>query len=79
MPPVHFDCILGGVVTLDCEVPVLFGRVCLHGMRVSYHGLPFDCEGLVIDYDGEFLPMTEYLLQFAQQLYDKEKNVEQRI
>lgn len=74
MPSMFFDCILGGVVPLDCEVTVRFGKVDPHSLRVTHLGMPFDCDGIIIDYEGEFLPMSSYLVGHAQKNYKEEKH-----
>lgn len=73
MPVIQFECQLGGVVILDCEVALRFGRVDRTSLCVTYEGLPFDCDGIVIDYEGEFLPLRTYLLEHAQHSYEEDK------
>ena len=74
MPLLEFDCILGGVVHLNCEVHYRFGSVEPHTLKVSFNGASFDTEGIVIDYTDDFLPMSTYLTSYAQTLIDEVKN-----
>lgn len=63
----EFDCVLGGCVTLNCEVSVLFGDPHPSTLKVQHNGNNFDCDGIILDYSCEFIPLTEYLLKFAKQ------------
>lgn len=69
MPQFKFDCLLGGVVRLDCEIAVLFGLADRNSLRVSYKGKPFNVYGLLIDYSDEIMPLSEYLIDFAEREY----------
>ena len=63
----EFEFELGGVVVIDCSVGVRFGTVVRDSLKVEFCGETFDVEGLVIDYEGEFLPLSDYLYGFAKQ------------
>ena len=70
----EFDFILGGVVMLNCTISTQFGDALADSLRVTYDGKPFDCGGIVIDYDGEFLPVSEYLVAFARNEIKRNKS-----
>jgi len=62
-----FDYILGGIIRLDCEALIRFGKV--QSVVAKYDGKVFDPVGLVIDWDDEFIPLAESLKHYAVKFY----------
>lgn len=58
---------------LDCEINVRFGLADRNSLSVSYKGRPFNVYGLLIDYSDEIMPLSEYLMDFAEREYTAAK------